>query len=94
MGASVPLPIKGKFEIEHEGHKSYLAYETDGREWISLLQTWVAPELRKQGVANELSKKALDYAREQNLKVEVICPIVFHYIHEHPEYRSLVAIRS
>ena len=85
---------KGKFEIEREGEVSYLAYETDGEGWISLLHTQVAPALRGRGIANELAQMGLDYAKDHELKVDVVCPIVFHYLNKHPEYKALVGIRG
>jgi predicted GNAT family acetyltransferase len=85
---------KGKFEIERDGGISFLAYETDDEGWISLLHTEVPPALRGQGISNELAEKALEYAKAHKLKVDVICPIVFHFLSKHPEYKSLVGIRG
>ena len=85
---------KGQFEIEREGQTSFLAYEIDGEGWISLLHTSVPPDLRGRGIANELARMALEYARDQQLKVDVVCPIVFHYTTKHPEYKPLMGIRG
>jgi uncharacterized protein len=86
--------IRGKFEIERDGEVSYLVYETDGAGWISLLYTWVSPALRGRGIANELAQLALEYAKDKHLKVEVVCPVVFHFVSKHPEYKPLVGIRG
>jgi uncharacterized protein len=94
MSESSAQPRKGKFEIEREGQVSFLAYETDGREWISLLHTEVPPALRGNGIAAELSQMAFEHARQNNLKVEVICPVVYHYLKKHPEYKSIVRLPS
>jgi len=85
---------KGKFEIERGGEISFLAYELDGEGWISLLHTQVPPAVRGQGIANELAKMALEYAKEHQLKVDVVCPVVFHFTTKHPEYKSLLGIRG
>lgn len=71
-----------------------LVYETDGAGWISLLYTWVSPALRGRGIANELAQLALEYAKGKHLKVEVVCPVVFHFVSKHPEYKPLVGIRG
>jgi predicted GNAT family acetyltransferase len=55
--------------------------------------TWVAPVLRGRGIANELAQMALEYARDNQLKVDVVCPLVFHFLSKHPEYKPLVGIR-
>ena len=93
MSDKVP-PRNGRFEIEREGQVSFLAYEIDGEGWISLLYTSVPEPLRGRGMANELAEMALDYAKEHRLKVDVVCPIVFHFITKHPEYKPLVGIRG
>jgi hypothetical protein len=85
---------KGKFEIELGGEVSFLVYEIDGAGWISLLYTWVPPALRGRGIANELAQVALEYAKDKHLKVDVVCPVVFHFVSKHPEYKPLVGIRG
>ena len=85
---------KGKFEIERDGEVSFLVYETDGAGWLSLLYTWVSPALRGRGIANELAQVALEYAKDKHLKVDVVCPVVFHFVSKHPEYKSLIGIRG
>jgi hypothetical protein len=37
---------------------------------------------------------ALEYAKAHQLKVDVVCPIVFHFLTKHPEYKPLVGIRG
>lgn len=86
--------VDGRFEIEREGQVSYLAYQTDDNGWMSLLHTEVAPSLRGRGIANELAQMSLEYAKDHHLRVEVVCPVVFHYVLKHPEYKSLVGKRS
>lgn len=83
-----------RFEIERDGEIAFLGYENYGDGWISLLHTWVPPALPHRGIATELAQIALEYAKENQLKVEVVCPIVFHFLTKHPEYKPLVAIRG
>lgn len=87
-------PMRGQFEIHRNGETAFLAYEIDGEGWISLLHTQVPQPVRGQGIANELAKKALDYAKDHQLKVDVVCPVVFHYVNKHPEYKPLLGIRG
>jgi predicted GNAT family acetyltransferase len=86
--------MKGKFEIERDGGISFLAYEIDGEGWISLLHTEVPPTLRGRGIANELAQMGFEYAKAHEMKVDVVCPIVFHFLSKHPEYKSLTRIRG
>jgi hypothetical protein len=57
---------------------------------LALLETEVPESLRGTGIAGMLAKTALDYARENHLKVDVICPFVSGYLETHPEYSDLV----
>jgi hypothetical protein len=50
----------------------------------------VPEALRGQGLGSELAHSALEWAREQGLKVDVICPSVAEYLTKHPEYVDLV----
>ncbi len=58
---------------------------------IAYLHTEVPKELEGKGIAGKLAKTALEYAREQGLKVHPFCPFVKTYIERHPEYQDLVA---
>jgi uncharacterized protein len=76
---------KSRFEYEENGAIAYLEFEIDSGGWITLWHTEVPESLRGQGVANMLAKTALDYARDNNLKVDVVCPVVADYLARHPE---------
>ena len=57
---------------------------------LGLLHTEVPSKLRGLGLASSLAETALQYARKNSLKVDVICPSVQDYIAKHPEYSDLV----
>jgi uncharacterized protein len=79
----------GRFEIEREGHVAYLEYTLAGKV-LQLIHSEVPPALRGQGLGPELAHSALEWAREKDLKVDVICPSVKDYLEKHPEYADLV----
>src|SRR5213592_4284031 len=79
----------GRFEIERNGEVAYLEYTLSGNV-LGLIHTEVPEKLRGLGLASALAENALQYARENNMKVDVICPSVFDYIAKHPEYSDLV----
>ena len=81
---------RSRFEFEEKGETAYLEFETDSDGWITLLHTEVPPALRGQGIAGMLAKTALDYARDHQLKVDVLCPQVAHFLSKNPEYQPLV----
>jgi predicted GNAT family acetyltransferase len=79
----------GRFEIERDGEIAYLEYTMTGNV-LGLIHTEVPAKLRGQGLASSLAETALQYARENRLKVDVICPSVLDYLAKHPEYSDLV----
>jgi uncharacterized protein len=79
-----------RFELEEEGETAYLEFELDKAGWITLWHTEVPPALRGRGLAGVLAKTALEYARDNNLKVDVICPSVAGYLAKNPEFQGLV----
>jgi predicted GNAT family acetyltransferase len=79
-----------RMEIAEEGQTAYLEFELDGTGWMTLWHTEVPEALRGRGLATELAKAAFDYAKANELRVDVICPIALHYLEQHPELRPLV----
>lgn len=87
-----PLPtqvVNGRFELERDGNVAYLEYSLTGK-ILELIHTEVPESLRGTGVASELIQSALDWARENRVKVDVICPVVAHHMSKHPEYSDLL----
>ena len=83
------LVTTGRFELERDGHVATLVYTLAGHV-LGLIETEVPDALRGTGTGSALVKSALDYAREQNLKVDVTCPFVAGYLKTHPEYADIV----
>jgi predicted GNAT family acetyltransferase len=79
----------GRFEIEQDSHVAYLEYNLAGKV-LQLIHSEVPEALRGRGLATELAKSALDWARENGVKVDVICPSVAAYLEKYPEYSDLV----
>jgi hypothetical protein len=87
------MPIKnvttGRIEMERNGELAYLEYSLSGN-ILELIHTEVPGKLRGMGLASSLAKTALDWARRENYRVDVICPYVGAYVKKHPEYSDLV----
>ena len=80
---------RSRFELEEDGHTAYLEFETDDRGWITLLHTEVPAAQRGRGIASTLARTALEYARDNNLRVDVICPVAADFIAKNPEFQHL-----
>jgi uncharacterized protein len=83
------LVTGGRFEIEQDGHTAFLEYNLTG-EILQLIHTEIPHAQEGKGIAAELAKSALDWAREQGLRVDVVCPFVAAYVEKHPEYADLL----
>lgn len=78
-----------EFELQLPEGLALIAYEMDGNT-MSILHTEVPEEVEGQGVASQLAKFALDYARKEQLKVKVYCSFVKVFLRRHPEYQDLI----
>ena len=81
---SPQLVSNGRFELERDGHVAYLEYNLAGKV-LQLIHTEVPEALRGAGMASALAESALQWAREHEVKVDVICPSVAAYLAKHPE---------
>ena len=81
---------KNKFVTYVEGYEAVVEYTLKDNV-IDLYRTFTPPELRGKGVAGKLVKYALEYAKENNLKVIPTCSYVRGYIERHENYKELLA---
>ena len=79
----------GRFEIDRDAEVAYLEYSMSGN-ILELTHTEVPEKLRGKGLASALAETALHFARENRLKVDIVCPTVREYVAKHPEYADLV----
>lgn len=81
-----------RFTSEIDGHTCRLDYRLHeyDRE-VMLTHTFVPPALRGHGAAAELVKAALDWARDEGLKVVPACSYVRVYMRRHPDTQDLLA---
>jgi predicted GNAT family acetyltransferase len=86
---SSELVTKGRFELERDGEVASLEYALAGPV-LELIHTEVPKSMRGSGVASQLIQSALDWARDNKVKVDVVCPVVAGFIRKHPEYADLV----
>ncbi|AKS42063.1 GNAT family N-acetyltransferase [Wenzhouxiangella marina] len=81
-----------RFELTVDGHLCVLEMRL-GDGMARMLSVRVPKAVGGQGLAGRLTRHALDWAREQGLKVDPACPYVDTWIQRHPEYQDLLAER-
>lgn len=79
-----------RFVLKVDGKEAFLRYAQNGAETIEMITTYVPDDLRENGIGSRIAQHALDYAKENNLKVYPRCSFVRQYISNHEEYKSLV----
>ena len=79
----------GRFEIDRNGEVAYLNYTLAGN-ILTLDHTEVPENLRHMGLGSHLAETAFRFAREHNLKVDIVCPTVQQYVAKHPEHADLI----
>jgi predicted GNAT family acetyltransferase len=78
-----------QFEVHTDGETAVLQYRFhDDKIW--LMHTEVPAKLEGKGIASVLAHFGLEWAKENNKKVKVICPFVALYLKRHPEYKEIV----
>lgn len=75
-----------RFEVSTPHGTAYLSYERspDGKA-LDLQHTIVPEEAQGDGVGNALVQAAIDYARDNRLRVIPTCPFVAAWLKRHPD---------
>lgn len=73
-----------RFELEDEGVTAFLAFDRSG-DTLTLLHTEVPDRLEGQGVGTVLVRHAIEYIRDNHLKVVPRCPFAASYLKRNPD---------
>jgi len=80
-----------EFTTTRNGHPAELAYSHPAPGIIDFTHTFVSEALRGQGVADELARAGLGFAREKHLKVKTSCTFMASFVGRHrAEYADLL----
>lgn len=81
-------PGTRRFTTSVDGHEGYVEYSRhDGT--LSIDHTVVPPAIGGRGIAGDLVKAAVEYARSEGLKVHPACTYADAWMQRHPEYDAL-----
>lgn len=83
-------PETRRFITTVDGHEGYIEYSRHG-DTLSIDHTIVPSAIGGRGIAGELVKAGLDYARTEGLKVHPACSYADAWMRRHPEYDALRA---
>ena len=80
----------GRFSVVVEGVEAELEYRRDGGT-ITILHPGVPSPIGGRGIAGDLVRATLDWARTEGLKVITACSYSHAWVDKHPEYADLRA---
>lgn len=78
-----------QFVVDLDGHRGELDYELDGGV-MRLVHTGVPAQIGGRGVAADLVRNALDFARARGYKVRAECSYAAAWMQRHPEQQDLL----
>jgi hypothetical protein len=79
-----------KFYLLKDGKESYALYRMHNKETMNIFRVYVPPEQRHQGLAAKVARAALEFAKENNLKVIPSCSYTDYFIEQNKEYEELL----
>jgi uncharacterized protein len=81
----------GEFFIEEGGEKAgMLTYSWKGKDRIIIEHTEVDDILKGKGAGKQLIRKAVDFAREKNIKIVPVCSFAKSVLDKTLEYRDVL----
>jgi uncharacterized protein len=83
------LTADNRFEVDLGKEKAILIYMIKAGLFV-LLHTEVPPAFEGQGIAAQMARAALKYAKKEGFKVRSYCSYTTWYIEKHPEYQDLL----
>lgn len=78
------VPERSRFEAAVDGQTGYLEYEVAGSR-VAMIHTVVPGQIEGRGVAGELTRTAVAWAREQSLEIDAQCSYVRSWLAAHPQ---------
>lgn len=82
---------RNRFELEIENQIAFIEFDKIEPNVLDMTHTEVPEELSGKGIGSKLAKSALQYSKDNNLKVIPSCPFIKTYIDKHSEWQPLLA---
>ena len=77
-------PDRSRFEAEVDGQVAFLDYRRAG-DTVVMPHTFVPREIEGRGVAGELTRTAVTWARDHSLEIDAQCSYVRGWLAKHPD---------
>jgi len=80
-----------RFELNIDGELALVDYIKSSQR-IIFTHTEVPVALEGQGIGSKLAKHVLQFSKDNDLKVQPMCPFIRGYIQKHPEWQDHLTI--
>jgi predicted GNAT family acetyltransferase len=82
---------KGSFDISVDGKQAgKMTFVFAGPDKIIIDHTEVNPEYNGKGYGKKMVSKAVEFAREKNIKIIPLCPFAKKVFDKTPEFRNVI----
>lgn len=82
---------KGAFYVEENGERlAEMTYVWAGTGMFIIDHTEVSDQLAGKGAGKQLVEKAIDFAREQKVKIKPLCPFAKSVFDKTPDYHDVL----
>ncbi len=81
--------VEKKFFCVLGEKEAVLEYEITGKNELNFYHTYVPPEYRDQGIANEILSFAVNYAKSNGFKVNASCSYAYRYFMSHKDLEDI-----
>lgn len=78
-----------RFAARVDSKIAYLSYEEREGGVLDYAHTYTPPEFRNRGIAEHITRTALEYARDNNISVIPSCSYVRYFLERHPEFADV-----
>jgi predicted GNAT family acetyltransferase len=85
---------KSRFVARVEGRDCVLDYERRDERTLNYQHTFTPEPRRGRGIASDVVRYALEWARRNGQRVVASCPFVQSYVDEHPELADVVTAKA
>lgn len=86
----VEVTENNRFELEVDQLIAFIEFDKMEPNILDLVHTEVPEALEGKGVGSKLVEGALQYSRDNELKIIPSCPFIKSYIDKNPQWKDLI----
>lgn len=86
----IEVTENNRFELEIDQSVAFIEFDKIEPNILDLVHTEVPEALSGKGVGSKLVEGALQYSRDNELKIIPSCPFIKNYIDKNPQWKDLI----